>query len=75
MRTLIWGTTVDPHEAMMKFKDFLLNFTLAHRIRYEVGEEFFDEDSVTNNDKIPYYPRILTQVKTHTNFISASLIH
>lgn len=66
VRTLIWGTTVDPHEAMMKFKDFLLNFTLAHRIQYDLDNEIevsMLNADLTDSERAPYYPRILAQVR------------
>lgn len=61
MRALVWATTVDPNESMTKFKDFLLNFTVAHRLALEAGADF-DPEEVSENDKLPYYPRVFQQV-------------
>jgi DNA replication licensing factor MCM4 len=52
---LIWGTTVNIHEAMTSFRNFLNNFTLAHRKRK------FNE-AITEEDKRPFYPLLLTHV-------------
>lgn len=61
VRALVWATTVDPNESMVKFKDFLLNFTVAHRLKIDRGEEF-DAEALTDDDKRPYYPRVFQQV-------------
>ncbi|CEP08142.1 hypothetical protein [Parasitella parasitica] len=52
---LIWGTTVNIHEAMTSFRNFLNNFTLAHRKRQ-------DFELVTEEDEQPFYPMLLTHM-------------
>ncbi|KAF7723233.1 hypothetical protein EC973_002171 [Apophysomyces ossiformis] len=52
---LIWGTTVNIHEAMVSFRNFLTNFTLAHRKR-KFGQ------TVTEDDKRPFYPQLLRRI-------------
>ena len=47
---------------MAKFKEFLLNFTVAHRLALDGGADF-DPESVSENDKRPYYPRVLEHVR------------
>ena len=64
VRALVWATTVDPNESMDKFKDFLLNFTVEHRLAYDAGDDF-DPEAVSDVDKLPYYPRVLQQVCSH----------
>jgi hypothetical protein len=61
----VWGTNVDPTESMTKFRNFLLNFTIADRIQWEqdtnnrVGIAI---ESLSDEDRRPYYPRVLRQV-------------
>lgn len=52
---LIWGTTVNIHEAMTSFRNFLNHFTLAHRKRK------FNEP-ITEQDRRPFYPMLLTHI-------------
>lgn len=52
---LIWGTTVNIHEAMTSFRNFLNNFTLAHRKRKDL-------ELVTDDDQRPFYPLLLTHI-------------
>lgn len=52
---LIWGTTINIHESMTSFRNFLNNFTLAHRKR-KLGE------AITDEDHRPFYPLLLTHV-------------
>lgn len=49
---LIWGTTVNIHEAMTSFKNFLNHFTLAHRKRRM-------NETIMENDMRPFYPQLL----------------
>lgn len=60
-KAMIWATTVDPAESMEKFREFLLNFTMAHRIRYDAGEHFTGESEITDADREFYYRKILRQ--------------
>ncbi|KAI3649918.1 hypothetical protein MP228_005550 [Amoeboaphelidium protococcarum] len=62
-RTLIWATTVDPNESIVKFKQFLGGFTMSHRLQFEAertGQEF-DPSALREDDRLPYYPRVLRQ--------------
>jgi DNA replication licensing factor MCM4 len=52
---LIWGTTVNIHEAMTSFRNFLNNFTLAHRKR-KLNEP------ITEDDRRSFYPLLLTHI-------------
>ena len=52
---LIWGTTVNIHEAMTSFRNFLNNFTLADRKRK------FNEP-ISAEDRRPFYPQLLTHM-------------
>jgi len=52
---LIWGTTVNIHEAMTSFRNFLNNFTLAHRKRK-------DHEPVHDEDHRPFYQSLLQHV-------------
>lgn len=52
---LIWGTTVNIHEAMTSFRNFLNNFTLADRKRK------FNEP-ITPEDRKPFYPQLLVHL-------------
>lgn len=54
---LIWGTTININEAMGSFREFLTNFTLQQR-KALANEEIREEDN------LPFYPRLLNQVKT-----------
>ncbi|KAI9263522.1 MCM2/3/5 family-domain-containing protein [Helicostylum pulchrum] len=54
---LIWGTTVNIHEAMTSFRNFLNNFTLSHRKRQS-------NEPVTHQDMAPFYPALLNHVYT-----------
>ncbi|KAL9555809.1 hypothetical protein MBANPS3_002179 [Mucor bainieri] len=52
---LIWGTTVNIHEAMTSFRNFLNNFTLAHRKRKDL-------EAITDDDHRPFYQSLLQHV-------------
>ncbi|KAG2201451.1 hypothetical protein INT47_001500 [Mucor saturninus] len=52
---LIWGTTVNIHEAMTSFRNFLNNFTLAHRKRRL-------NEPVVDDDMRPFYPQLLAHL-------------
>lgn len=54
---LIWGTTVNIHEAMTSFRNFLNNFTLAQRKRK------LNEPINPQEDNQPFYPKLLAHVK------------
>ncbi|OBZ81830.1 DNA replication licensing factor MCM4 [Choanephora cucurbitarum] len=62
---LIWGTTVNIHEAMTSFRNFLNHFTLADRKRKH-------HEPITEEDKRPFYPALLTHVYD-TNATSVNL--
>ncbi|KAI8343423.1 MCM2/3/5 family-domain-containing protein [Chlamydoabsidia padenii] len=62
---LIWGTTINIHESMTSFRNFLNNFTLAHRKR-KLGETVNDED------RRPFYPLLLTHMRD-TNSLGVNL--
>ncbi|KAI7878565.1 MCM-domain-containing protein [Lichtheimia hyalospora FSU 10163] len=52
---LIWGTTVNIHEAMNSFRGFLTHFKLADRkIRYN--------QPITASDNEPFYPKLLRKI-------------
>ena len=53
---------------MAKFKEFLLNFTVAHRLALDGGADF-DPESVSENDKRPYYPRVLEHVRRESRWL------
>lgn len=54
---VIWGTTINTHEAMTSFRNFLNNFTLAHRKR-KLNEPINDAE-----DHQPFYPKLLAHLK------------
>ena len=68
LKTFVWGTNVDPNESINKFRDFLVNFTIGHRKALEAGE-YFDPAVLSDEDRRPYYPRILEQHFLAQNFI------
>lgn len=53
---LIWGTTININEAMGSFRDFLTNFTLQQR-------KTLSNEPIREEDNLPFYPRLLSQVK------------
>ncbi len=63
-RTFIWATTVDTAESARLFRDFLMNFTPAHRIQLDATEDRASaiHHTLRPEDHQPYYPRILLQV-------------
>ena len=56
----IWGTTVNIQESMNMFKDFLLNFTISHKIRFEQPD--IDPLLIDDKHSEPFYPKLLHQV-------------
>jgi DNA replication licensing factor MCM4 len=60
---LIWGTTVNIHEAMTSFKNFLSNFTLAHRKRKM-------NELVEESDKQAFYPQLMDHVNVFWGALS-----
>lgn len=54
---LIWGTTVNIHEAMTSFRNFLNNFTLSHRKR-------LNNEPITDQDTTPFYAALLNHIYT-----------
>nr|KAJ3421249.1 hypothetical protein HK105_004111 [Polyrhizophydium stewartii] len=59
VRRLIWGTTVSIDDSMAMFRDFLLNFTAAHRIEHETGSV----GTITDADRVPFYLRLLQKMR------------
>ncbi|KAI8093568.1 MCM2/3/5 family-domain-containing protein [Halteromyces radiatus] len=58
---LIWGTTINIHESMTSFRNFLNNFTLAHRKR-KLGE------TINDDDHRPFYPLLLSHIRDTNNY-------
>jgi len=59
----IWGTTLVVAEASKMFEDFLLNFTMADRIRAMREEDPTVSIDIRPEHEQPYYfPRILKEV-------------
>ncbi|KAI8997404.1 MCM2/3/5 family-domain-containing protein [Pilobolus umbonatus] len=52
---IIWGTTVNVHEAMTSFRNFLRHFRLEDR-KNKHGE------TVTETDRNPFYPQLLNNL-------------
>lgn len=61
---LIWGTTININEAMSSFRDFLTNFTLEQR-------KSLANEPVREEDNLPFYPRLLNQVRISSRTIHA----
>lgn len=62
IKMFVWGTKVDPNESMVMFRDFLMNFTIATRLEWELltnGRKCSQE--ISDEDRRPYYPKILLQ--------------
>ncbi|RKO90888.1 MCM2/3/5 family-domain-containing protein [Blyttiomyces helicus] len=55
---VIWGTTINISDSMAMFKDFILNFTLAHKTDGDMT------DDLAVNDGVPFYPQYLREVGT-----------
>ncbi|KAI9485619.1 MAG: MCM2/3/5 family-domain-containing protein [Benjaminiella poitrasii] len=62
---LVWGTTVNVYEVITTFRNFLNNFTLAHRKRRM-------NETITEADKEPFYPQLLNHIY-ETNASSVNL--
>ncbi|KAH6570542.1 hypothetical protein BASA50_008269 [Batrachochytrium salamandrivorans] len=58
-RKLIWGTTVNIENSMAMFRDFILNFTTAHKL------EGVPNATITDADRLPFYDRLLRHLKTN----------
>lgn len=52
---VIWGTTVNLHDAMKLFSDFLRHFCLADRKRIH-------NEPIAEEDNRPFYPQLLSRV-------------
>ncbi|ORY93281.1 MCM2/3/5 family-domain-containing protein [Syncephalastrum racemosum] len=52
---VIWGTTVNLHDAMKLFSDFLRHFCLADRKRAH-------NEPITEDDNRPFYPQLLSRI-------------
>ncbi|KAJ3044786.1 hypothetical protein HDV00_000661 [Rhizophlyctis rosea] len=67
VKTVIWGTTVNIAEVMSTFKDFLLHYTRAHKMRAKLaaGSDQMEEDGYDAMDGIdePFYPKKLAELK------------
>ncbi|KAI9005605.1 MCM2/3/5 family-domain-containing protein [Hyaloraphidium curvatum] len=57
----IWGTTVNIQESMKMFSNFLLNFTMANRMRMDQPD--IDDLLIDDKDREPYYPKLLRQIQ------------
>ncbi|KAJ8323951.1 hypothetical protein BDV3_002130 [Batrachochytrium dendrobatidis] len=58
-RKLIWGTTVNIESSMAMFRDFILNFTIAHKL------EGTADAVITDADRMPFYDRLLRHLNTN----------
>eukprot|EP00842_Homolaphlyctis_polyrhiza_P003307 jgi/Hompol1/3978/HPOL_006863-RA len=57
VRKFIWGTTVNIEASMATFRDFILNFTLKHKL------DALNEPSTSIDDSQPFYDRLLRQLR------------
>ncbi|KAI8374534.1 MCM2/3/5 family-domain-containing protein [Radiomyces spectabilis] len=57
----IWGTTVNIHEAMTSFRNFLTHFTLAHR-------KAKAREPISEQDNVPFYPQLLTRIRESRSY-------
>jgi hypothetical protein len=65
VQRVIWGTNVDVTEAISMFKEFISNFTMAHKIRYmmENSDEMIgNEPEMNPSDHLPFYDHYLSEV-------------
>ena len=81
VKRVIWGTSVDVNESMAMFKDFISNFTKAHRIRFDrsanamednlddadmrADDDAQEAESAEENNK-PFYDHYLAELLTHS---------
>lgn len=59
---VIWGTNIVISDAISAFRNFLANFTLAQRKRFEASAPNAPLPDVHASDLEPLYPRLLGQV-------------
>lgn len=65
VQRVIWGTNVDVTEAISMFKDFIANFTMAHKINFMMensNEMEGNESVITPSDNLPFYDHYLSEV-------------
>lgn len=68
VQRVIWGTNVDVTEAISMFKDFISNFTMAHKIRFmaENSNEMDNEAESSPSDHLPFYDHYLSELLMHS---------
>ena len=60
---VIWGTNIVISDAISAFRNFLANFTLAQRKRFEAATPNAPLPEILASDLDPLYPRLLAQVQ------------
>ncbi|KAI8867578.1 MCM-domain-containing protein [Ramicandelaber brevisporus] len=65
-KRVIWGTTVDIHESIQMFEDFLKGFNMGHRAKYDgVPAEDITMDELNS---VPFYIDLITDMRNKEEY-------